>query len=181
MATYNKDKYINFPLLRPDLIDAFWSKIDRSGQSQESHAAMLAGRVSTPCWPWLGSVQRYGRFTWWYQGRFLNGRAHVLAYYLTKGILAPDGYELDHLCKNRHCCNPAHLEVVTGRINTQRGNGSSLTASQVLIMHILRYEQEWTQQSIADQFGIARRTVRHIFKGDIWSEVHAAYLAQRQP
>ena len=33
----------------------------------------------------------------------------------------PDGFELDHLCRNRNCVNPDHLEVVTRRVNSIRG------------------------------------------------------------
>lgn len=36
----------------------------------------------------------------------------------------PDGLELDHLCRNRGCANPAHLEPVTRRENALRGPGS---------------------------------------------------------
>lgn len=34
----------------------------------------------------------------------------------------PDGHFLDHLCKNRQCCAPWHLEPVTPRVNTLRGD-----------------------------------------------------------
>lgn len=36
----------------------------------------------------------------------------------------PDGMILDHRCRNRACCNPAHLEPVTVVENTKRGNGA---------------------------------------------------------
>jgi hypothetical protein len=32
----------------------------------------------------------------------------------------PDGLQIDHLCRNKPCCNPAHLEPVTAHVNTQR-------------------------------------------------------------
>ena len=47
-------------------------------------------------------------------------QAHRVAYELVKGKI-PAGLELDHLCRNRICCNPAHLEAVTGRENSLRG------------------------------------------------------------
>lgn len=46
--------------------------------------------------------------------------AHRAAYQYLRGPI-PDGLQLDHLCWVRRCVNPAHLEVVTARVNTLRG------------------------------------------------------------
>ena len=48
--------------------------------------------------------------------------AHVIVY-LAYGGSVPDGYDLDHLCRIRHCVNPEHLEAVTHRENVLRGDG----------------------------------------------------------
>ncbi len=47
---------------------------------------------------------------------------HKVAYELVCGDV-PAGLELDHLCRNRLCCNPAHLEPVTSAENKRRGDG----------------------------------------------------------
>jgi hypothetical protein len=47
-------------------------------------------------------------------------RAHKLAYETLVGPV-PSGKELDHLCRNRPCVNPKHMETVTHKINMQRG------------------------------------------------------------
>lgn len=72
------------------------------------------------CWIWTGSLQGYERFRY---GTFaLNGkavRAHRAAYELFVGSI-PEGYELDHLCRDPRCVNPEHLEAVTHLENMQR-------------------------------------------------------------
>lgn len=69
------------------------------------------------CWPWLGYLQPSA-------GYGMHGRrlAHRVAYELAVGPI-PQGLELDHLCRNRGCVNPAHLEPVTHRTNALRGEG----------------------------------------------------------
>jgi len=86
--------------------DRFWSKVRQAG--------------STDCWLWLGKIERngYGRF--WYNGRCVF--AHRFAYEDAKGPI-PEGLSIDHLCRNRGCVNPSHLEAVTNRVNLLRGEG----------------------------------------------------------
>ncbi len=53
--------------------------------------------------------------------------AHRFAYTRLVGPI-PEGLQLDHKCRVRCCVNPAHLEPVTNRENTLRGNGPAATA-----------------------------------------------------
>lgn len=69
------------------------------------------------CWFWQGAVQSKGYGSVGHQGRVWS--THRLAYELLIGPI-PDGLQIDHLCRNRRCCNPAHLEPVTARMNLLR-------------------------------------------------------------
>lgn len=83
---------------------------------------LLAHRVVTAagCWEWTG-----GRSCWGYgitNFKRKQVRVHRAAYLIWRGEI-PAGLHLDHLCRNRSCFNPAHLEPVTPRENTMRGTG----------------------------------------------------------
>lgn len=54
-----------------------------------------------------------------------NTTAHRASYRIANGALK-DGLVIDHLCRNRSCCNPLHLEEVTSRENTLRGDKGRL-------------------------------------------------------
>lgn len=49
--------------------------------------------------------------------------AHRYAYERIRGQI-PSGLVVDHLCRNRACCNPWHMDIVTQRVNCQRGERS---------------------------------------------------------
>jgi hypothetical protein len=63
----------------------------------------------------------YGR-VWWDNRK--HRLAHVVAWELMRGPV-PAGLQIDHLCRNRACINPNHMEPVTSRENTLRGNAPS--------------------------------------------------------
>lgn len=78
------------------------------------------------CWIWDGPIGGRGYGYVWIWGT--NKRVHRVAYRLFVGPV-PDGLQLDHLCRNRRCLNPNHLEPVTGKENIRRGTGpTSLNA-----------------------------------------------------
>lgn len=73
----------------------------------------------TGCWNWMGARDKHGYGRWgspnrkvWFTHRFQ---------YLASGGEIPEGYVLDHLCRNTSCCNPDHLEPVTQAENLRRG------------------------------------------------------------
>lgn len=82
------------------------------------------------CWNWIGSVSHYGYGT--YGNR--NLMAHRVVYHLLVGDLKQEN-TLDHLCKNKRCVNPKHLEQVSIRENVLRSdNPNAINARKTYCM-----------------------------------------------
>lgn len=92
------------PLVRLSHEEKFWSRVDASGD----------------CWEWTRgkSSNGYGEF----RVGATQRSTHRYAWTQLVGEI-PAGKHLDHLCRNRICCNPDHLEIVTPRENCLRGEG----------------------------------------------------------
>lgn len=82
----------------------FWAKVDTGGNGG--------------CWIWTAATFPEGYGLLGIDG--VPRLAHRISYELTVGPI-PDGAQLDHICRVRHCVNPDHLEPITRRENIRRG------------------------------------------------------------
>lgn len=77
-------------------LDRFWKKVDKTEE----------------CWKWLASIKSedypYGQFR--FSGK--NQGAHRVAYAIANGSI-PEGMDIFHVCQNRWCVNPKHLEAMS--------------------------------------------------------------------
>lgn len=99
-------------------LDRFFTKVNKAGPIPENKPEL------GPCWQWTaGLIEGYGVFSVG-KGRGRMARAHRWYYEEVKGPIERR-LTLDHLCRNRACVNPAHLEPVTKGVNTLRGTAPS--------------------------------------------------------
>lgn len=140
----------------------FWSKVQIGGTAM--------------CWVWNGQqVNGYGRFR--------GERAHRYAYQLHKGDI-PEGLMLRHLCGNKLCVNPDHLEPGTMADNaadgillgeTLRGarNGRA-KISEDDARYILTNPDGLTGAQLARKFGVSAPTISLIRSGRRWAHAGEA-------
>src|SRR3990167_2826683 len=76
--------------------------------------------IESACWPWPYGKNGDGYGSFGRAGKQYS--AHIFIYELIKGEV-PRNCELDHLCRNRSCINPEHLEPVSHTVNVRRGRG----------------------------------------------------------
>jgi hypothetical protein len=120
------------------MCERHYRRMKTKGSTVDPHVDNLSRYEidSQGCWVWSGTLygNGYGKLTREIHGTRLAHRA----FYIEHRSPIADGLELDHLCRNRACVNPNHLDPVVRSVNIQRGydarqdgrckNGHDLTA-----------------------------------------------------
>lgn len=85
-------------------------------------AAHAVEDEQTGCWEWQRALKPSGYGQLWCRvgGKLTVSPAHRAAWMAFRSDI-PSPLVVDHLCRNRACCNPWHLELVTTKVNTNRG------------------------------------------------------------
>lgn len=108
------------------LPDHFWNKVEFEPNSG--------------CWLWTGYINQDG------YGRVSINKRLVMAHRTTFGTV-PHGMELDHKCRVRSCCNPAHLDAVPHAENVKRGRVGKANKERAAARTHCRNGHEFTAEN----------------------------------
>jgi hypothetical protein len=140
--------------------------------SDKAECVVVDRGFRTPCWEWQKATMEGGYGQAWDRAQKRLRPAHCVVYERVHGPI-PEGMELDHLCRNRRCVNPNHVEPVTGAVNAQRGLTSKLTAAQVDDIRE-RYDhaakKHGLQSALAREFSVSAQAVHQILHRRHWQD-----------
>lgn len=126
----------------------------------------------TGCWLWKYHLDRDG------YGRVKAGRksygAHRFAFIAARGPI-PEGLQIDHLCRNRACINPDHMELVVCLENIRRGLLCRLSPEDAAhIRWLAARDNPPTDRQLGAWFGVTAPNIRAVRIGMTWRDVPAA-------
>jgi hypothetical protein len=119
------------------------------------------------CWVWQLSKNPKGYGSIWHEGKCWA--AHRLSYTLLVGPI-PEGLQLDHLCRNTSCVNPAHLEPVTNTENQRRGTKCKLTLNDAREIRSMHATGTFTYQQLGRLFKVSADAIGSVIRRESWKE-----------
>lgn len=129
----------------------------------ESKYRMEDRGFESECWTWTAAIGGGGYGVIRVDGVML--KAHRYMYERQHGPIA-DGLQLDHLCRQRDCVNPAHLEPVTHTENVRRSRATKLTVEKVRAIR----RSGASAEALAERHGIRVTTVLNLKAGVGWPD-----------
>lgn len=120
----------------------------------------------TPCWIWQRYLNPKGYGRMCVNGKTTTAHRH---YYERVSGQIPEGMQIDHLCRQRACVNPAHLEPVSNAENSRRGRNAKLTTADAATIKRLLAETTLSQREIGERFGVSGSTISRIACGEGWA------------
>jgi hypothetical protein len=114
------------------------------------------------CWDWLGALTGRG-----YGAMTRNKVAHRVYYERFVGPI-PKDRELHHICGNKGCVNPTHLEALLRVEHAETKKTTKLSLAKAQEIRLLAAKTNCTHQSLADRFGVARSNISRILRGEAW-------------
>jgi len=119
----------------------------------------------TNCWNWLGYIAKNGYAK--IGSKFHTTLAHKYLYEIKYGKVAKNK-ELDHLCRNRKCVNPDHLEEVSRLENSRRGSKTKINFK--IAQEIRKLKNIVYYKDICKKFKIGRTLVYSIWNNQTWTK-----------
>lgn len=124
---------------------------------------------ATGCWQWTSTIKRDGYPGFWLDGAQL---AHRVSYELHVGPI-PTGLTIDHLCENRSCVNPEHLQVVTRAENTSRARKGKSLPPRPRSTHCKRGHEYTTDNTLPRPGGRREcKACNNHYQRERWREKH---------
>jgi hypothetical protein len=123
----------------------------------------------TRCWEWIKTLSHNGYARLWHDGRLTSASRYF--YKNIKGDI-PDGMQIDHLCKNRRCVNPEHLEPVSPLENIYRSKVRKLDKYQVSLIRETYNKKLMNQYELAKKYNVNQSEISRLInkkRGDYFA------------
>ena len=143
----------------------------RGHQNGVRYKSLVAlGTSPNDCWEWTGCANKrtgYGKKQWLGE----TWLAHRWVWTMLFGTIQKD-MTINHMCSNRICVNPHHLEVVSSIDNVRHGAGTKLTLEQASEIKESGKNRKWGDgKKLAEKYGVSGALIHDIWNGRAWKDI----------